>query len=234
MNTQRAEKKTSAGATAERPIVVRSARPLTEDDLRLMRVPERFWGSSIDQVSDGKHKTVALTYIRRLTEAISRGGGLLLWGDNGVGKTALAVVIQKQARRMGFTGLFIRSADLLRADMNKQWFDSTHTQTVYERARSVDLLVLDDMGKEHHAPSGYAAGYAPDMLEDLVRDRSSRLRSMIVTTNMTPTEIKSDSIYKGSMSEILKGSTMALKFTGPDHREAEKDDLKKMLGGDDL
>lgn len=224
------EKKMSGGMTAERPIVVRPARPLTEEDLQLMRLPERFWHASFDEISEGKHKSVIAAFMRKIHEAMARGFGLLLWGDNSLGKTSAAAVVGKHARRHGYTVLFIRAQELLRADLNRQWFDVARTQTVYDRACSVDVLIIDDMGKEHHAGSGYAAGYAPDMLEDLIRARSSRLRSTIVTSNVSPTKMKeSDSMYKKSMLQVMKGSTLPVKVEGEDRRAIESKAMEAML-----
>lgn len=236
MNAVRQEKKTLGGVTAERPVVVRPARPLTQEDLVLMRLPERYWSASFDGISEGKHKRIVGKYVQRIQDAMSRGFGLLLWGANGTGKTSAAVVCAKHARRNGFTTLFIRAADLLRSDVNKTYFDATRTQTILDRAKAVDLLIVDDLGKEGHPGTGYMAGYATDLFEDLVRDRSSRLRSTIFTTNMTPADIQKggeDGIYKKSMAHVLKASTLAVKVEGDDRRKTEVDELSAALSGDE-
>lgn len=238
MSALRAEKKISDGKTTERvlarrPILMRTARPLTQEDLVLMRLPERYWSASFDNIPEGKHKRIVGRYVQRIHEAMSHGFGLLLWGPNGSGKTSAAIVCMKHARRHSFTCLFIRAADLLKSDVNKTYFDSSRVQTVYERARTVDLLVVDDLGKEGHPGSGYMAGYATDLFEDLVRDRSSRLRSTIFTTNMNPSDIQKggeDGLYKRSMAHVLKASTLAVKVDGQDMRKSEAEELVKTLG----
>jgi DNA replication protein DnaC len=198
-----------------------------------MRLPERYWTASFDAITDGKHKRVVGRYVQKIHEVMSRGFGLLFWGANGTGKTSAAVVCMKQARRHSFTCLFIRAADLLKSDVNKTFFDSSRVQTVYERARTVDLLVIDDLGKEGHPGSGYMAGYATDLFEDLVRDRSSRLRATIFTTNMSPADIQKggeDGLYKKSMGHVLKASTLAVKVEGNDLRKAEAEELESSFG----
>lgn len=233
MIAERAKKKMLGGVTtSERPVIVRPARALTTEDLHLIRLPERYWHSSYDLISEGKPKKIVAEYMRKVHEVMSRGYGLLFWGDNGTGKTGAASVIAKHVRRFGYTVLFIRAADLLRGDVNRTFFDATRTQTVYQRACSVDLLVIDDMGKEHHPDTGYAAGYAASLLEDLIRDRSSRLRSIIATTNIDPKRLagqKDESIYGKSMGQILKSSVLPIQMNGIDHRQEEKSELEHVL-----
>lgn len=236
MNALQRRSPTSAGDASqtlpERPVLVRPARALTKQDLKLIRLPERFWNSTFDGISDGKHKRIVTRYVNGIHEMMSKGIGLILWGENNTGKTSIAAVIAKQARRHGYTVLFVRAAELLRNDLNRLWFDETRTKTWYQRAIDVDLLILDDMGKEHHAGSGYQAGYATDMLEDIVRARSSKLRSMVVTTNMSPSAIKDstdDALYKRSMSEVMKGSTFPVRVDGPDRRALEMKKMQELL-----
>lgn len=224
-----ARKMTSDGAVPERQVHVRAARALTIEDMRLMRLPERYWASSFDRVTDGKHKTLLASYLRKIHVAMSRGAGIMLWGENSVGKTSAAAVVAKHARRFGYSVLFIRASELLKACVERTWFDATKTQTVYERAAAVDLLVVDDLGHEHHAQSGYMAGYADDLFEDLLRERTGRLRATIVTTNLNPSKIGENDCYKRSMRAVMKGSVLPVRVVGPDRREAEGKDILDML-----
>lgn len=68
----------------------RSRRELTEQDLKLMGLPRRFWpeddqgrGLSFEKVTEGRHKEVVRNYIRRLDEMLSNGYGLMFWGGYG-------------------------------------------------------------------------------------------------------------------------------------------------------
>lgn len=224
--------------TPDRSVFVREARKLTSADLIRMRLPERYWNASFEVISEGKHKVVADRFLSKLPELMAQGMGVLLWGDNSMGKTSVAAVIAKQARRLGFTVLFLRTSELVRGDLRREWYSPDRSKSVYDRAKEVDLLVLDDLGKEHHAASGYEVGYATDLLEDLIRDRVARMKSLVVTTNIDPATIgkKSDDddlqLYKKSMREVMKGSVFPVKVEGKNFRKEEAKALEAILGED--
>jgi DNA replication protein DnaC len=221
------------------PGEARTARALTQADLLMMRLPERFWNASIDKVPAGKSCFIVQQYLRKINEVMAKGIGLLLHGANGVGKTSAAAVIIKHARRHGHTALFMRAAELLKSDLHRTYFDPARTQTIYQRACSVKVLVIDDLGKEHHPESGFMAGYATDLLEDIIRERSARLLSTIITTNMDPKRIGADpndpndgdvpQLYKRSMKEVMGGNTVPVKFAGVNQRVAEANENLKLL-----
>lgn len=225
--------------TPERSVFVREARKLTSGDLVRMRLPERYWNASFDAISEGKHKVVTQRFLAKIPELMAKGMGLLLWGDNSTGKTSVASVIAKQARRLGFTVLVLRTSELVRGDLRREWYSADKTKSVYDRAKEVDMLVLDDLGKEHHAASGYEVGYATDLLEDLIRDRVARCKSLVVTTNIDPSTIgkKSDAddlqLYKKSMREVMKGSVFPVKVEGKNFRKEEAKALEELLGTDE-
>ena len=197
-------------------------RELTEADMQRMRIPQRHWGASFGEISDDPKETVG-KYLDQLDKFLSKGVGLLLWGDNGRGKTAAAAVVAKEARRRGKKVLFVEAADLKRAVIEKVAFDEE--STVWERARTVDLLVLDDLGKGAQDSTGFGAR----ILDELVRYRNARLCATLVTTNMSPRGEQMESELKRSTLHTFKECMVPGKFTGRDRREDAKSELVQML-----
>lgn len=207
----------------------RERRELVERDLVRMRIPSLFYGASRSKITINEpQRSAVFKYESRINEVMERGVGLLFWGANGVGKTAMAVVIAKEAARFGWTVLFIRAADLFDLSTRKTWFSEQDGVSVWDRARSVDLLVLDDLGKEVADQNGRVIR---DM-EEFIRDRVSHRRVIIATTNMHPSEGFSK-IYKPSMLEVMKEAIYPIQCEGENHREAIKESIETLISGEE-
>jgi len=198
---------------------------LTQAHVERMRIPRRFWDVRFDQVPNDVRKDVG-SYCRRLDEHLDRGDGLLLWGKNGVGKTSVAVLIALEVRRRGASVFFVTAEGLRHAVLNKESFDDEWS--IIDRARSVDFLVLDDLGKEHPGETGFTE----KLFENLVRERTASRRTTIVTTNI-PLKLNDRdkdaralvNWYVPSMVDVMKESLYPLQFVGGNIR----DDVKKEM-----
>jgi DNA replication protein DnaC len=200
---------------------------LTQAHVERMRIPQRYWGVRLAQVP-GEVQGYVEGYLRSLDEHLDRGDGLLLWGNNGVGKTSAAVLFAKEARRRGASVFFITAEGLRQAVLERQVFDED--QTVIERARSVDFLVLDDLGKEHPGETGFTER----LFENLVRERCAARRVTIVTTNLPLKQGDGGSrslstVYIPSMLEVMKESICPIYFEGENQRNSKAVDLASRL-----
>jgi DNA replication protein DnaC len=209
-------------------MVTMERRSLTDEDLVRMCVPDRYWGVTFKGVSDGDHKEVAATYLAKIDEMVAEGVGLMLWGKNGCGKTGLLVVIGKEFRRRGYTVLFVEAANLKRAVIDNERFDAD--LTVFERARSVDVLLMDDLGKGVQDKTGFGAR----LIDELIRFRNARKKVTFITTNISPYpdgEEKSqlETELKISTLHTLKECIVPVQVEGTDFREDAKSKLVDLL-----
>jgi DNA replication protein DnaC len=153
-------------------------------------------------------------YLKNIRTMTTKPAGLLLTGEAGVGKTAIAALILKEARAYEFTGLFISTWDLRECIRNRVDFDEAASMT--ERCRDVDVLVLDNIREEDTKE----AIVNDRFIEELVTFRSARKRLTILTTSMSM-----DTLDK-SMSSLktrIQDSVVPVKVVGPDQRaEAAK------------
>jgi DNA replication protein DnaC len=203
----------------------RVKRELNAEDMERIQLPELYWTASVDKIGlADPGKEVFLRYLRQINDVVGKGYGLLLWGDNGVGKTGCAAIIAKEACRYGWSSMFIRVADLLAWETRKAMFDEEARVTIWERARGVELLVLDDLGKEVHD----ANGRSMKEIEEFLRDRISRKKSTIITTNLSPRG-QMEELYKPSMMHVMKESIYAIRCTGVDHREDKQAEVAAAL-----
>jgi len=189
---------------------------LTQAHVERMNLPRRFWNVRLDQISEGIRDHVA-AYLKDLDGNLDRGEGLLFWGNNGVGKTSVAALIGMEARRRGASVFFTTAESLRQAVLNRTMFDED--QSIDDRARAVDVLILDDLGKEHPGETGFTER----LFENLIRERSASKRTTIITTNLPLSSSKKGaaslmSVYIPSMMEVMKETLLPLKFVGENLR----------------
>jgi len=205
-------------------------RPLDKDDKLRMNLPRRFWDVTFKEITDytgysssgvPSLKDVIGNYLRQFDDMIERGAGLLLWGQNGIGKTCAAAVLAMEARRRGRTTLFLTASEYLEAIHEKHMFDENIS--VVERAKKVDILVIDDFGKEYED----SKAWSERQFEELIRNRSAQLRVTVVTMN-TSLERFSERSAPG-MVQIMKGCLASVNVSGPDRREEVRQELDHLI-----
>lgn len=190
---------------------------LTQSHIDRMRIPERFWFVSFDGVIPESKKIVD-QYLKNLDDNLDRGEGLLMWGPNGSGKTSCAVLIGLEVRRRGAIVFFVTAERLRASVLEKEMFDND--QTIMERARAVDFLIIDDLGKEHPGETGFSER----LFENLLRERSARKQTTVITTNLSVEKLRKT--YVRSMLEVIRESLYPLCFEGENLREAVEADLR--------
>ena len=181
-------------------------RKLVISDLERMRIPKRYWNAKFDEISDYSDgiddispRRVVKSYLEKYEEIRKSGTGLLLWGDNGTGKTSIAAVLAKEFRRRYCTVFFVDGFSLRDVFVQKEMFDED--QTCWQRAATVDVLIIDDLGKGIEDNKGFGRR----VLDDLIRVRNGNALITIITTNVPP---KTDDEKKDSLEKILSHSTM--------------------------
>lgn len=113
------------------------------------------------------------------------------------------------------------SAEMRKHVIEKTMFDDE--MTVWERALSVDLLVLDDLGKGTED----AKGFGERALDELIRTRSAGMRATIVTTNMTLTQLTE--ALKTSTVAAMRETVVPIQVCGEDRRAAAAQTALRML-----
>ena len=192
---------------------------LTAEHFLLMRIPRRFWEASYDQIEPGTREVVH-SYLARIDTMLDSGVGILFWGENGRGKTSAAVVVAKEARRRGASVLMTTAASMVDSVIQKT---EVEDGLLIDRAKSVDFLLIDDLGKEHDAASGFSAR----MFENLIRERVANKLTTWITTNMGRDAMVAryggtdgGGIARSSMMEVLKEAVIPVKVEGENRRDA--------------
>lgn len=105
------------------------------------------------------------------------GDGLYIEGTNGTGKTHLAAAIALQLIDEG-TPVICKTAGDLLLDIKKS-FDCREVSEaeVLDAYKKVDLLIIDDLGKEQ------CSDWSVSTLYSILNDRYEEMRPVIITTN---------------------------------------------------
>ena len=152
-------------------------------DRRRINCPPQLWDTKLAQVHESLRPSLE-RYIEHYDEAAREGIGWLLVGDAGVGKTAAATILLRNARSLGYTAYFTTVWSLCDEMRKKGMFDLD--TSVLERCVEVDCLVLDDLRAEDL--SNFTLGKRG--LEGLIVERRDRGRVTIVTSRIDPETLK--------------------------------------------
>jgi len=221
MTTAKEPKNTSNGQVGKIP-----KRKLLKSDLQRMRIPRRFWPRMKKPLDDFEDKKILIKYYNEICDKVRKGESLILSGPNDIGKTTFACEIIKEARRYGYYGFFIRAYDYIDACFLKEMYN--REMTIPERTKEVDVLILDDLGKELGG-SDRAIG----MLASLIKYRVEECKTTIITTNIsTPKEFIVD--YGVSFQRSMRGVYHWINFEGPSYRDKMARELKKEYEDDAL
>jgi len=146
------------------------------------RVPQSLHGLTFDTFEPRLGKVEALVATLRW---VKDGGGLVLHGQPGRGKTHLAIAAVLAACEAGSRAEFWAFQDFLR-EMQLRFDPETSdsAQALEARVRAVEVLVVDDVGAEHSR-----SPWAIEVLESLIDHRLARSLPTLITTNLAPGEM---------------------------------------------
>lgn len=136
----------------------------------------------------------------------SRGGS-----GCGTGKSHLAAAAAQAINNTGYQVIFKRVPEILR-DATGAWEERAARLDVLCR---VDVLVLDDLGKEY-ASSKSAQDYRNSVLFDILDARYANERITLMTANYSPDELDTRGYSPAIISRI--GSALMVTLTGDDYR----------------
>ena len=196
---------------------------MTVADMKRANVPSRFWNVKLSEIPEHlEYRDKVRKYLEKMDEMLENGIGLFLYSDeNSTGKTSIAVLALKQALRLRRTAYFEESGRLKAALIRAEEFEENIP--IERRIRTVDLLVLDDVGKEYRTESGFAE----NTIESVLRDRSQSMRLTIMTSNLKPNKI--EQVYSADLAALLRETMIPLRISGYDWRAVKAEELRQML-----
>lgn len=198
-------------------------RKLTEQHLERMNIGKRYWRASLNDFP-ASHKAAVIggKYVRNFAQHFTDGRGLFFYGANGTGKTHAMCAILKEVQRLGYSTYCVEGNRLRQIYIEREAFDAD--MQVHERVSTVDVLLIDDIGKEY---SGRDSGWAELCLENTLRHRSRNLMPTLMNANLTPNALKER--YKVSAFSLVKEAMYPVPFDGDDHRNTISQRSKELF-----
>lgn len=145
------------------------------------------------QDTPGRKKcySIAKEYADHFAYHKAKGDGLYIEGTNGTGKTHLAAAIALQLINEGVPVICKTSSDLL-MDIKRTFDDGTRNEAqVLDIYKKVDLLIIDDLGKEQ------CSDWSMSTLYSILNDRYEDMKPVIVTTNYNADQLAAALTPKG-------------------------------------
>lgn len=184
---------------------------LTEELLHRMNIGRRYWKAEMSDLPECNAKSLFRKYMLSLDEQVAQGWGLFIYGPNGVGKTHASTAMLKEISKKGYSTYCILADELKVAFIDGSRFDADNS--IVERVRSVDVLLLEDLGKEY---SGNGSGFAELCFENLLRKRCRDMLPTIITTNLSRQAFFER--YKQSAASLAQECMIAVEMGGQDQR----------------
>ena len=172
---------------------------------RRAALPKSLRWSTFD--TDDHADPVAGAVVRNYYRKFDGKGGLLIHGPAGTGKTFFAACVANRLIDDGKTVIYISAPAVA------LW---RQAETKLKEIRRADLVILDDFGSEGIR--------AKNMINIIIDARYNDNKSMIVTSNLTPAELKSG----GRTTSRLFEMCYPVSTCGPDRRKIK---LKERVQG---
>ena len=159
----------------------------------------------------------ALGYAEEIDKHLKDGTGLIFAGACGTMKTTLAVCILRAMMdtpegEYRPSGLFIPMVSLIDTLYNMRNASKEEAAAFEKRIRSVDLLVLDDLGGENTEQNWVKA-----KVDSIITERYNRMKPVIITTNLSPTQLYE--VYGARVLDRIKETTRIVIHAGKSLRK---------------
>jgi DNA replication protein DnaC len=151
-------------------------------------VPPVLAGAALDGFvcATVRQRTVQAKVLQRAGAfAAGEGGGLVLWGETGTGKSHLAVGLLRHCQAAGRSARYIRAVDLMNRLRQASGFSaSAEDRQLIDRLADVGVLVVDDVGKSSGTDFERAAMF------NLLDRRWGERRPTVITSNETAESLR--------------------------------------------
>lgn len=193
--------------------------PLDVADFHRMNLPRHLWGADLEGVTASVRPQVS-KFLERIHKVRANAISLYLCGDPGVGKTGAAAVVLKEARAWGYTAFYISVERLREAYKERAAFDSE--LSVWERCRTVDFLLLDDLRESDIKERDFTV----HDIRGLIVARNDKALVTLLTSTMLPKAWEKEA---PGITNAIQQSCALLHVTGKNRHVATQEDKNSIF-----
>lgn len=197
---------------------------LTTSHLRYMNIGKRYWGAARESLTDHQ-RTCLKSYLEKLEEAIRKGIGVFLWGENNLGKSYVSALLCKLVwGQYRVTSYCVTASDLKDCWIREIPAHEGSDELMRDRVRTARFLVVDDIGKEYRVSSEFVKSNVGALLRDRVRNNLVTC----FTSNLNPP--KFSEVYGKSTGQLAKECMSPICLSGgEDMRDREASKIEQFL-----
>jgi len=188
--------------------------------LRRTNIPKGYWKADINSL-EGEVRAKTEAYLAKMHEALRDGWGMMFYGDFRTGKSSVAAIIGRRMLAHGAGVYFIEASDLMDVVLGRPKPMFEDDETVEHRLYDCNLLILDDLGREHSKEFGES------LVEKVLRKRLVDNRSTIITTNLDANALKQK--YGESTFRVIATKRVAVHVSNPKWYARDRDAAKTYL-----
>lgn len=137
---------------------------------------------------------------------------IILTGETGTGKTFMLSCVAARVLERGYTVLALTSARLIELLKRNLYADCADMERLY----SVDLLLIDELGMEPMLNN-----VTIESLFAVINERLRRRKAVLITTNLTPNDIKARYTERIASRLLDKSSSQVYRLSGIDLRTVQ-------------
>lgn len=183
---------------------------------------QRYSWADAKYVSEKNLDEVVL-YNNMADRYVDAGYGLLLTGTKGTGKSLVAAQVLKNLLLRGYSGYYTTFASLI-GSFTSGWKDDEDRDWFVKSIRNTQVLVVDDIGREHRQRISDQSGgtkqvptaLAESAIDEVLRHRVASSMPTIITTNFTEAELYAG--YGGNVMSLMSERSKIVEFQGQDFR----------------
>lgn len=180
------------------------------------RFRERTFETFVVREHTRKAFEIALDYAKNFESYKEKGEGLFITGGYGVGKTHLAAAIANYLISNEIATVIFGNVTTLLGRIRHTYSDGSQyeEEQVMKELYDVDLLIIDDLGKEKPTE------WVEEKLYTVINERYENYRPIVVTSNLKLEEIEQrlENCGGAIVSRIIE-MCRGIKIVGPDFRK---------------
>ena len=194
-------------------------------------VPSDFWRIKRSDIDHNEEifDDVILKYISKLNRALAKGYGLILTGDNGVGKTCFISYILVEAIKRGRTAYYT-TLPQLEHDI-KLGFERSKDESIQKRIDlflTSDFLAIDEVAKEKRKKKKKEQSFMDIQIERILKQRYDDGMPVLLAANVDRESLMNS--YNSTVNSMFIGKYRIIQMAEGDYREKMAKKMSSDMG----